>query len=78
MYILSQTEIDALLASLCSPPTPKNRKERQREQFETLARPLIKWLNDNYHPHAKIIIDPTSAEVVSGEQVFHTEEYILD
>lgn len=51
--------------------------EKQLE-FESLAKPLVKFLNDNYHPHVSIIITPDSAEILSGEMAFHTEEYIKD
>lgn len=46
--------------------------------FESLARPLIKWLNDNGHPHQTIIIDATSAVLYSGEKSITTEEFIKD
>ena len=48
------------------------------EKFHELAKPLIKWLNDTCNPHTKIIIDTSSAEVVSGETAFFTEEFIKD
>jgi hypothetical protein len=37
--------------------------ELQRHEFEQAARPLIKWLNDNCHPHVTAIIEPTRAEL---------------
>ena len=52
-------------------------KEKQAE-FMELTNPLIKWLNDNTDPHAKIIIEFGSAELVSGEYHFPTDEFILD
>lgn len=52
--------------------------EALREEFEELARPLIKFLNDNYHPHAAVLITPNMAEILSGELVFNTDEYIKD
>lgn len=52
--------------------------KEQREEFEKLARPLIKWLNDNSHPHTTIIITPTSAEVLEGVCAFPTNDYIKD
>ena len=42
-------------------------KKDEIEEFEALARPMIKWLNDNWHPHVTVIITPTSAELLSGE-----------
>lgn len=40
--------------------------DQQRAEFETLSRQLIKWLNDNCHPHHTIIITPTNAELLEG------------
>jgi hypothetical protein len=59
------------------------RKERemtdeQREQFEALARPLMDWLCANGNPHMSILIDSTSAQLVSGEIGFSTTEYLRD
>lgn len=34
--------------------------------FDALCRPLIKFLNDNYHPHVKVIVTPTGAELLEG------------
>lgn len=53
-------------------------KDSRREELEELTRPLIKWLNDNYHPHVKLIIDPTSAELLEGCTSFCTVDYIKD
>lgn len=54
------------------------KRERKRDEFEDLAKPLIKFLNNNYHPHASIIITPDSAEILSGEMAFQTDEFIRD
>jgi arsenate reductase-like glutaredoxin family protein len=51
---------------------------RESQEFEALARPLIKYLNENHHPHTTIIITPTNAEVLEGIKSFHTVEYIKD
>lgn len=37
--------------------------------FEEAARPLIKWLCENWHPHVKVIVTPTGAELLSGEEI---------
>ena len=34
------------------------------EEFQTLCKPLNDWLQKNYHPHAKIIIETDRAEIV--------------
>lgn len=36
------------------------------KEFQAIVRPLIKWLNDNYHPHVTVIVTPTNAELVEG------------
>lgn len=52
--------------------------KEQTTEFETLAKPLIKWLNGNTNPHASILIDSDSAQINYGEYVIHTEEFIKD
>lgn len=49
--------------------------ETQRAEFEALSRPLIKWLNENCHPHVSVSITPTGAELHEG--VFSTGQ-IMD
>lgn len=36
------------------------------ESFENAARPLIKWLNENSHPHTSAIVTQTGAELLEG------------
>lgn len=52
--------------------------EQQQTEFEAATRPLVKWLNENCHPHVTAIIDPGRAELVEG--VFSTPitDYIRD
>jgi len=52
--------------------------EEQQKEFEILARPLIRWLNDNCNPHSLITIDVDSATLLSGELAIHTKDYIKD
>lgn len=59
-------------------PEQKDLMNQQMKEFEELTRPLIKWLNDNYHPHHTIIIEPTGAELLESQAVFPTNEYIHD
>jgi len=56
-------------------PTIEQMKEK-REEFEKLSRPLIKFLNENFHPHMTIIITPGSAEILEGVSSFSTDDYI--
>ena len=52
--------------------------EKQRKEFEEVTRPVIKFLNDNCHPHVTVIISPTHAELTEGVCSFPTEDYIKD
>ena len=52
--------------------------QQERDKFEKIARPLIKFLNDNFHPHVKVVIDCTNAELLEGIYNFRTEDYIKD
>ena len=40
--------------------------DEQRAEFDLISDQMIKFLNDNCHPHMTVIIDSTSAEVVEG------------
>lgn len=48
------------------------------DNFESMCKKLMKWINDNGHPHQTIIIDATSAVLYSGEKSITTEEFIKD
>ena len=50
--------------------------DEQRKTFEAASRPLIEWMAQNIHPHAKALVDSTSAELVEGVNVFNTKEYL--
>jgi hypothetical protein len=38
----------------------------QQHQLELAAIPLIKWLNENCHPHCEVAVDCGSAELKEG------------
>lgn len=52
--------------------------EKQTTEFEWLARPIVKWLNDDTNPHTEVIIDCDSARVVQGLCTIPIPEYIKD
>ena len=52
--------------------------EKQRETFETAARPLIAWLNENCHPHVTAIVTTYRAELLEGICTFPTNDYVRD
>lgn len=55
-----------------------NAPRYNQESFEAAAKPLIKWLNENANTHASVIVNATSAELLSGEIGIHTEEFLKD
>ena len=52
--------------------------KEQHGEFEKVVRPLIKWLNDNCHPHITVIVDCGRAEILEGVTAFTTDDYIKD
>jgi hypothetical protein len=54
-------------------------EELNEGKFEVLARPMVKYLCENYHPHVTVIITPTSAELLEGlKTIGRVEDYIRD
>lgn len=52
--------------------------EEQRKELEEVAKPVVKWLCENSHPHVKIIIEPTSIEIVEESARIVTHEFVKD
>lgn len=48
------------------------------DTFKAAAKPLIQWLNENANPHASVIVDCTSAELLTGEIAVYTKEFLKD
>ncbi|HHK8238746.1 TPA: hypothetical protein ACQVHK_005364, partial [Serratia marcescens] len=46
--------------------------------FDEAAKPLIKWLAENVHPHHTAIVDQSSAELLMGLQRVATQEFVKD
>lgn len=44
--------------------------KRLHEEFEKAAKPLVEFLQYNYHPHVKVIVDCEGAELLEGEMVY--------
>ncbi len=52
---------------------------RKLEELKEVAKPLIKYLCENYHPHVTAIVTPTGVEVMEGLQsVQDIDEFIVD
>lgn len=58
--------------------TTQDVTDKQHDEFKKLSAPLIKFLNDHYHPHVQITITPTSAELVEGVMAYATNEFVRD
>jgi len=53
--------------------------EEKINELTELAKPMIKYLNDNHHPHVTVIITPTSVELLEGIMSNpNIEDYIKD
>ena len=47
--------------------------------FESMVKPLIKYLCENRHPHTSIVVTQTSAERMEGIiSIGYSDEYIKD
>lgn len=53
-------------------------KNKPSDEFVEKAKPLIKYLNDNHHPHTSIVITPTSVKLLEDLQAEYTHEFIND
>lgn len=47
-------------------------------EFEAITRPVIEFINQNYHPHVTVVIDPTSAVLSEGSIAYTTNDYLRD
>ena len=47
-------------------------------EFREVARPLMKWLADNHHPHYCVKITSTSAVLLEEQCSLVTHEYVKD
>ena len=59
----------------------KSQHNKQMNNNITLleaAKPLIKYLNDNYHPMCTAIVTLTNVEILEGIECDNTDEFIKD
>ena len=50
----------------------------QTQQMLEAAKPLIKWLNENAHPHCFVQVDQTRVELAEGIATSITTEFLKD
>ncbi len=44
-------------------------QEQKYAEFQELIGPVMKWLDENFHPHTKIIVNSLNAEIVEGVMI---------
>lgn len=50
-----------------------------KNKFEELTKPILKYLCENYHPHVTVIITPTSAELLEGlKTIGYVDDFVRD
>ena len=52
--------------------------KKELADFEAVARPLIKYLAENYHPHTMAIVESDKALLFEGLKTVVTDDYLLD
>jgi len=49
-----------------------------QDRFKLAAEPLMRYLAHTHHPHTKVIVDSTSAELLEGLCRHRTEKFLVD
>jgi hypothetical protein len=44
----------------------REKNDLEREEFEAVVRPVMKYLADNYNPHVIMLINSTNAQLLEG------------
>ncbi len=52
--------------------------EQQKQELENLAKPLVKFLNENCHPHTHLNIDQTHIQLFEGVCGIPINGYLKD
>lgn len=52
--------------------------DEQRKEFEAVVKPVMKFLNEHFHPHVMVTIDPSRAELLEGQCATVTDEFVKD
>lgn len=52
--------------------------DSKTEKMLKAAKPLIKWMNENCHPHTKIIVTHNGVELLESISVAGTNEFLED
>jgi len=49
---------------------------KQQKRMLKAAKPLIRWLNENCHPHCQAVVDLNSVVLFEGIASHRTDEYL--
>lgn len=52
--------------------------DNKREDFDNIVKPVMKWLAENMHPHAVILVSSVSAELLESSIGLNTTEFLVD
>jgi hypothetical protein len=52
--------------------------EPKKDTFEKAARPLIKYMAENHHPHTVAHVDSIRAELFESQITIKVEDYLVD
>ena len=52
--------------------------EKQLEELKQVTDAVIKWINENCHPHMHIVIDSTSAELHESVSLVLNDQHLKD
>lgn len=68
----------AFSAATCSEIKTMTITKEQQDQMLEAAKPLIKWMNENCHPHCTAHVDQNTIELTEGVATHRTDEYLRD
>ena len=52
--------------------------ENRKPSFEESVKPLMEYLGHNHHPHTYAYVSNNLAQLLEAQEVFGTEEYVVD
>lgn len=52
--------------------------DQQMKEMLDAAKPLMKWMNENCHPHCRAHVDQNTVELTEGIATNRTDEYLRD
>jgi len=48
------------------------------DEFRNIAETMIRYINENHHPHTTVIVTTDKAEIVEGVKTIITDKFIPD